>query len=667
MLSLTVAVLLFACESSQTEEPNITPGGGDKPGDDELTLTLSSLSADETSVTIKCVPSQDDATYILLLITEEYYNQLGSDEKLIADDKIYFEELAKQEGISVDELIGRQLRSGEHTGKFSQLNSGTSYYAYAYGLNTDGTATSDLYKLKVETKSIAEDFKLTLAVDNVTSSSAHLTITPNYDTYRYFYDVVKKSDYEAWGGDANTITQNIEYIEQAIWIFAMQGYDYTYDSFTDIGAKETTYNSLVPSTEYVFFAFGLDSNGNPTSPLAKQEFETSPFEATEDCTFDVTFSEVTSTSMNIDIKPSNPSTRYYVGMCQASNLNSYSPDELAQQFIDSENNIGTDWANTEFVFTGEQSLNSTDDLFYDPLIGNTEYAVVVFGIDENGERTTDVAIERQRTASPQQSQMTFSIFVNSVTVNGAKVVFLPSTDEETYFTDVMDYETFSKFTSDDEIVNNILDKIGSSINAYLTSGQHTVDCSNMLVANTRYVAYCFGYNNGVTTRVFSQEFTTEELKTGSDAAVAINYTIEDGSYYGYSGYGVIFISMTPNATAKKWYAAPFKSLDGVDDATLTQALMANGYESQSELGLYAEWDTTLHFATVATDSNGTAGIPSRYDIAISQDAIATIPMSLRRLVPQSTKHNVRHMFKPEEQRRIPSPIERSDNSRHFLQ
>ena len=105
MLSLTVAVLLFACESSQTEEPNITPGGGDKPGDDELTLTLSSLSADETSVTIKCVPSQDDATYILLLITEEYYNQLGSDEKLIADDKIYFEELAKQEGISVDELI----------------------------------------------------------------------------------------------------------------------------------------------------------------------------------------------------------------------------------------------------------------------------------------------------------------------------------------------------------------------------------------------------------------------------------------------------------------------------------------------------------------------------------------------------------------------------------
>ena len=125
--------------------------------------------------------------------------------------------------------------------------------------------------------------------------------------------------------------------------------------------------------------------------------------------------------------------------------------------------------------------------------------------------------------------------------------------------------------------------------------------------------------------------------------------------------------MTPNATAKKWYAAPFKSLDGVDDATLTQALMANGYESQSELGLYAEWDTTLHFATVATDSNGMAGIPSRYDIAISQDAIATIPMSLRRLVPQSTKHNVRHMLKPEEQRRIPSPIERSDNSRHFLQ
>lgn len=666
ILSLTVAVLLFACESSQTEEPTSTPGG-DKPADDELILTLSSLAADETSVTIKCIPSQDDATYILLLITEEYYNQLGSDEKLIEDDKIYFEEMAKQEGISVDELIGRQLRSGEHTGQFSQLNSGTSYYVYAYGLNADGTVTSDLYKLKVETKSIAEDFRLTLAVDNVTSSSAHLTITPNYDTYRYFYDVVKKSDYEAWGGDANTIAQNIEYIEQAIWIFAMQGYDYTYDSFTDIGGKETTYGSLVPSTQYVFFAFGLDSNGNPTSPLAKQEFETSPFEATDDCTFDITFSDVTATSMNIDVVPSNPSTRYYVGMCQASNLNSFSPDELAQQFIDSENNIGTDWADTEFVFTGEQSLNSADDLLYDPFVGNTEYAAVVFGVDEKGERTTVVTVGRQRTASPQQSQMTFSILVNSVTVNGAKVVFLPSTDEETYFTDVMDYETFSKFTSDDEIVNNILDKIGSSIDAYLTAGQHTVDCSNMLVANTRYVAYCFGYNNGVTTRVFSKEFTTEELKTGSDAAVAISYAIDDGRYYGYDGCGVIFISMMPNATAEKWYAASYKSLDGVDDDTLTQALLANGYENRSELGLYAEWGTTLHFATVATDSKDIAGIPARYDIVISQDAIASMPMSLRKSIPQYKKNSVRRLLEPEKQRRMPSPIERHDNSRHFLQ
>ena len=225
--------------------------------------------------------------------------------------------------------------------------------------------------------------------------------------------------------------------------------------------------------------------------------------------------------------------------------------------------------------------------------------------------------------------MTFSILVNSVTVNGAKAVFIPSTDDETYFTDVMDYETFSKFASDEELTAYILNQAGSSITAYLTSGQHTVDCSNMLVADTRYVAYCFGYDNGVTTGVFSEEFTTEKLVTGSDAAVAVNYVVEDGSWYGYPGYGVVTISMAPNASAADWYAAVFKSLDGVDDGVLTQALMADGYKNRRQLAFYADWDSTAHFAVVAVDHDGVAGAPSRFDIPVSLESATSVPMSLK--------------------------------------
>ena len=470
---------------------------------------------------------------------------------------------------------------------------------------------------------------LSLSVERITSSAALISVTPCDDSFRYFFDLVKRSDYDAWGGDANTIAQNVEYIEQAIEIMEIMGYSATWDDFTNVGPFSETYTGLVPSTEYVLFAFGLDSEGNPTSELVRQAFTTEPFVPEDDCAFKISFSDVTTTSMNVDIKPSNPSTRYYVGLCNASSLETYSPDELALQFIDSENDLGTDWADTEFVHTGEQSLNTTSDLMYDPLTGSTEYAAVVFGVDLEGARTTNVAVARQRTADPEQSQMTFSILVNSVTVNGAKAVFIPSTDDETYFTDVMDYETFSKFSSDEELTAYILNQAGSSITAYLTSGQHTVDCSNMLVADTRYVAYCFGYDNGVTTGVFSEEFTTEKLVTGSDAAVAVNYVVEDGSWYGYPGYGVVTISMVPKTSADDWYAAVFKSLDGVDDGVLTQALMADGYKNRQQLAFYADWDSTAHFAVVAVDHDGVAGAPSRCDIPVSLESATSVPMSLK--------------------------------------
>lgn len=54
---------------------------------------------------------------------------------------------------------------------------------------------------------------------------------------------------------------------------------------------------------------------------------------TDDCTFTVGFERVAATRMNVTVAPSNPATRYYVGLCDASNLDRYTTDELAGQFI----------------------------------------------------------------------------------------------------------------------------------------------------------------------------------------------------------------------------------------------------------------------------------------------------------------------------------------------
>ncbi len=625
LLPLTVAAVLSGCKTTCPPEPQPEPK-------QELTFALSVEEKSDTAFSVGCVPSDKEQPYVAFVMTKSYYDtELGSDEDLMADDMIFFDGEAVSEEKTIAEIIAKYQHKGDCTLSYSQLAPETEYYFYVYGLGTDGIATGKVAKLLVETDATVKiEFELAADVADIGQSGATLLVTPTDKTATFFYDIVTKSAYDGWGGDEKTVAQNIEYIEQAIYIFATQGIEYTYDDFISSGDIAERKTGLASDTEYVLFAFGLDNQGNPTAPLAKKEFKTEPFAATDDCRFELSVSDVTATSMKIGVVPTSDATRYYIGVCRSSVLDKYSLDEVADMLIADENSGGIDWATSPYLFSGRQTLDVVNDLKYKPLVGSSEYAAIVFGMNAQGGRTTGIAHIVQRTADPQQSDMTFEITVHSKTINGAKVEFRPSNAQETYFTDVIDYETYAQFGSDDELIRHIVDTAGDSMSAYLAKGDHSVDCSNMLLADTKYVAYCFGFGNGATTRVFKEEFTTEKLESGSDAAVAMQYVIEDGGIYGFDGKAVITFLMSPNASAAKWYFAATKSsIDGLSDSELTQWLMMSANVNKKQVGYSMDWGTKLQAATVAFDKNGIAGIPSRYNIDVTRDnAVASVPLSL---------------------------------------
>lgn len=625
ILPLTAAVLLSGCETTCPPEPQPEPEQG-------LTFTLSVKEKSDTAFSVECVPSDKQQPYVAFVITKSFYDtELGTDEDLMAYDMILFDEEATAEDKTIAEIIAKYRRKGDCTLSYSGMTPETEYYFYAYGLDTDGTATGKVAKLPVKTDATVKiEFSLAVDVADIGQSGATLLVTPTDKKATFFYDIVTKAAYDKWGGDEKTVAQNIEYIEQAIYIFATQGIDYTYDDFISSGDIAERKTGLASDTDYVLFAFGLDNQGNPTAPLAKKEFRTEPFAATDDCRFDLTVTDVTATSMKIGVAPTSDATRYYIGVCRSSVLDRYSLDELAARLIADETDGGIDWATSPYLFSGAQTLDVVNDLKYKPLVGSSEYVAVVFGMDAQGGRTTGIAHIVQRTADPRQSDMTVEITVHSKTINGAKVEFRPSDSQETYFTDVIDYETYAQLGSDDALIRHIIDTAGDSMSAYLAKGDHSVDCSNMLLADTRYVAYCFGFDNGATTRVFKEEFTTEKLESGSDAAVAMQYVIEDGKIYGYDGKAVITFLMSPNASAAKWYfAATQSSLDGMSDSELTQWLMMSPNVDKTQVGYYMEWGTKLQAATVAFDKTGAAGIPSRYKIDVTEEnAVSSVPLSL---------------------------------------
>lgn len=588
-----------------------------------------------SQITVEWVPAQGVGSYFSLVTEKAYFDRFPDDEAYIADDLEYIRKRAELYEVTFEQMLANYLATETRRSRIEGLKPDTEYYAYAYGMTPLGEPTTGIVKSLFRTEAVGRiDCSFTFSVTGRTAFGADVEVSPSDKSCTYFWDCVERKTFDAFGTPDQVIQTNIEYIRQAVEIWQMAGYDYSFSDFLTVGDDSNALGELNPDTEYVLFAFGLDESGVATTDLRTDAFRTEPFVPTDDCTFTVGFERVAATRMNVTVAPSNPATRYYVGLCDASNLDRYTTDELAGQFIAQENRNGLDWGGNRYIFTGVRSLDTAADLDLEELAADTEYAAVVFGIGADGIRTTLAACARCRTERVPQSEMTVEITVTNITSLGAVVTFRPSVDDETYFTDCIDYETYAAYDGDDEaFVRSVVAQLGSGIDAYLTVGYHRLDAEGYLQPGTAYVAYAFGYSGGVTTPLMkSERFVTEPLSTGSPAEVVITAEVRDGDdfyaadpvkYASYRGKAVIYAHLEPNAHAVHWYAGAFKDLSGYSDEAMIPVLKAQGRQDARELGNLAEWGGSLTYAAVTTDAQGAYGRLERKTVRADRSAVTT--------------------------------------------
>lgn len=104
---------------------------------DELTFTLELVNDEFMSKTIRCTPSDPDATYVFEYKSQYEYDETYADDfaKLVADDIAYFTE---DTGFGPG-TIEENLCSGVQEKTFQTMSNS---YAIVYGLNADGTVTT---------------------------------------------------------------------------------------------------------------------------------------------------------------------------------------------------------------------------------------------------------------------------------------------------------------------------------------------------------------------------------------------------------------------------------------------------------------------------------------------------------------------------------------------
>lgn len=221
--------------------------------------TFSVVDLTTKSVELKFVPAKTLGAFNIGVIKASDLNAFANDEAFCADQAKKFDADAKSWDMSLSEYLDFSLYKGNEiddtkTFPYSDLEEGTEYVAYAYGVNTaDGTANTTVEKFTFTTESLLElDFKL--STSDLSAKSGIINTNPTDANATYYIGYVTADAYtKDFGGDDQTLLNNA--VGTINTNLAMGG---TFDAVAKKGAMRSLMSGLTPNTAYYAIAFGSD-------------------------------------------------------------------------------------------------------------------------------------------------------------------------------------------------------------------------------------------------------------------------------------------------------------------------------------------------------------------------------------------------------------------------
>ena len=387
LFSLFTLVAMVGC--GEDVDPTPQP----EPAKDKVSFEITNLKYDSVEVTI--TPESEDVAYFAYLYpdTEEF---MGRD-----DVEIYVD-------IRYSDYFEQFLSQGTQSLTFQGLI-GHSYYKVVYFVvDASKNKVGDVYfSERIATPDAPEVFDIQIA--DITGLSATLNITPPDNNTSYYFYLYPVADYEQYQHSSDYELMQYDY---SFWQYmaAISEKDITEVIAGDLvkGPMSISTDALLYltewDTEYLVWAYGLDAQGVPTTTITRRTFTTaSP--ATSSMTFDVqninvewyeeTTAEGTIRGYMAEAKiiPSNKDERYFATITNkdwydwyASENNKGRSDEkyiMTQILLNASvpsAEIGAMCHEGDFVYNcfAERKILLRPD---------REYAVFVFGLDDNGATT----------------------------------------------------------------------------------------------------------------------------------------------------------------------------------------------------------------------------------------------------------------------------------------
>lgn len=459
---------------------------------------------------ITWLPSNDDIQYLSFVMEKSVYDGYESETKLFEDDLAYLQSRAASLDISLEDyLLGFDaLYSGGMTNQVSGRKPNTEYVVYCYSVELrDGTLvrTSAVGTVSFKTKELVmheADFNFSA---DMHSNRMTLSVTSGSNDFRFGVDLFTESEYAAFGSPEEAASELIRRLATYVNMGGM-----SWDQVTYLNQATKEYPDLVAGRKYYAVACGVD-DGTLISNVAVQEYTVPMPEITDNCTFTVDFTRMAPTEVDFTVTPTNAATRYLAVIDEAADLASTTREAYAAELLYRMNYYdAVDWTNTSYLFTGEHTFNSHSDVVNpEYLKAETDYVLLVFGVDGYGERTTEIFTADFTTPLTEQKAMTIDIQITSVEARAINAVFTPSDETANYHYDAYPIEDYEGSTPE-EFMEYVISINGEWLSLYQGTQEHRF---SYYFPREEYVVFAFGYDGAVTSDLYLKHvnMTTGEV------------------------------------------------------------------------------------------------------------------------------------------------------------
>lgn len=305
------AVVTLSCPGADPAQVTLTQPASEP---DPVLFAISIEHTTQSGARFKVTPSDPAVNYIALAAKKEVMDSFEDDQARFQADLEHFEQAARKQNITLEELLTSVTCSAEMVFPLSNLTPGETYCVYAYGLTTEGVRTSAISRQEFETLPKTEcTFGIEVQLDVYT---ADVEVTPSGADVLYYIGHLNDTRYQEFGGSMPEAAKKDVATFIALCEALGMSREECVSQMCKSGVRTTKYSGLTPGMKHYFYACALDQTGAVVSDVGVAEVTTVPAGNASMMTFEFAATNLQAIEGTLSVTPSDKTCLYDWGVAK---------------------------------------------------------------------------------------------------------------------------------------------------------------------------------------------------------------------------------------------------------------------------------------------------------------------------------------------------------------